>query len=227
MTFPPPPATVIARLRPFLDWLVDALEVGTEHANEYEERYRFEYDAHLYAFHVRTSVRNALLRLGDDAPLSLAVRALPLCGIEVFNAELKIRVLKASYKLDRESGTYEIAVPDARGSRARRDFFYQPAMELDDGALPLDAARLLKLVLLWDCDRNGRITLLTMALPKRWEEKQNRVKLYWRAAVYPTAGDIIFDVETAVEDVDDPEATLEDFDDLRPRSDDEEETGTT
>ncbi|MHB8377424.1 MAG: hypothetical protein ACYDEB_10780 [Dehalococcoidia bacterium] len=224
MTFPPPPDVVITELRPLLDWLLRGLEVGTEHANDYDEHYEFVHDAHLYAYHVRHSLRNEFIRLGDDAPLGLSVRTLPLCGVEVYNAQFRVRVLKASYKLNTESRTQEIAVPDARGSRARREFFYQPSMDVDDGAMSLDVARLLKLVLLWDCDENGRITLVSLAAPKTWDESNNRVNLHWRAGIYPS--DVVaYDTDEAIQDVDEAAGILDDFD-LRQRPDDEEEATT-
>jgi hypothetical protein len=225
MTFPPQPAAVISELLPLLDWLLPGLELGTEHANDYDEHYGLDDDPHLYAFHVRHSLRNEFMRLGDDAPLGLRVRTLPLCGIEVYNAQFRVRVLKASYKLNRESGTHEIAVPDARGSRARREFFYQPSMDLDDGAMSLDVDRLLKLVLLWDCDENGRITLVSLAAPKKWDESNNRVKLYWRAAIYPSDVDVAHDIDQPIQDVDPTDDLFDDIE-VRRKSDDEEGTDT-
>jgi len=224
MTFPPSPDVVITELRPLLDWLLGSLEIGTEHANDYDEHYGFDRDPHLYAFHVRHSLRNEFMRLGDDAPLGLSVRTLPLCGIEVFNAQFRVRVLKASYKFNRESGAHEIAVPDARSSRARREFFYQPSMDIGDGALSLDVDRVLKLVLLWDCDENGHITLVSLAAPKKWDESNNRVNLYWRAGIYPTDVAAVYDIDEAIQDVE-TDDILEDFE-LREKADDEEGTET-
>jgi len=226
MTFPPRPEQVSARLRPFLDWVLPALDVGAEHANWYEQETGFDSDPHLYAFLVRNSLRNQIGRLAEDAPMGLSLKELPLCGIELHNPEYRLRILKASYKKGVQSGELEIAVPDARNSAARRSFFFQPAYDLGNTSLPIEAERLLKLVMLWDVDGLGRTTTVSLALPKVWNSHSNRVELWWRTGIYPDQRDVQYDNDIAVDEID-LDVSLDDIDVQRRGSDEEEDAAGT
>ncbi len=221
MTFPPDPTDVVATLKPFTDFALVALDAGLEHANWYEEATGFESDPQLFAYLVRNSVRNELIRSAGAVPLGLTVRPLALCGIEALNDDYRIRLLKASYKTNEDSAQREVAVPGARQSLARRQFFWQMPMRFQQPTLALDVRRVLKLVLLWDCDSSGGLSHVSLALTKRWDEDMNVVQLYWRVPIYPTGDAVSFDVDVAVDGLDGDEPSLPDF--VLPRKQDEEE----
>jgi len=123
----------------------------------------------------------ALRKMRQDGLEELGYKLVDIAhsGIFIQSDDYEIRVLKATYRIDREAGTLIRSVPNP-GTMARREYFEQPALfEIPREYLLLDIARRLKLVVLWDHDTTHQLNYLDLACPKRWTQSSNCVELHW------------------------------------------------
>ena len=177
--WPPDPYETVSELAELLALIRDALAHGADEAVKYYEARRgASIDPWLYSHIVRDEARQYLLNGGVRA-LGFDVRDLAMSGIHLRRENIHLRVFKATYHMDRDSGTVERGIPGPRHSRQLREYFNQPPLTFNGNALLLDTEQPLKLVGLWGRDAEYQLGSFDLACPRRSNASRNCVETYW------------------------------------------------
>lgn len=156
-------------LRPTLERIWDALDVGTARAREYFEGINRPIEPSLAGPMARYYAKEHLQDRGHEVERDFEQTDLQNLGLAIFLGRYYIRVWK----------TCDGAIPFPGSSRAKRLFLTQQP-ELDLGFT--DVSRL-KLAVLWTVTKDYRLERLTLACPRFVPYHYGPVAVYWTVSV--------------------------------------------
>ena len=180
--WPPNADSIFKYFKPLSGLLSDGLTFGCDQAVQYFDSLGVtgRLDSWLYSHLTRFHTRRCLA-VNGLADVGFKPVDIPLSGIWLRSAELDVRILK----IDRRPNIDKIPnhrIQAQNVSTARREYFYQPMMELDTELFTYNGVLQpprVKLLVLWDADSAYQLSVLYWACPKWLNETKHTVETHW------------------------------------------------
>lgn len=176
----PSPQQVVQQHRSLLRRAVEALRLGTIHAQDYADWRDEEIDRALAPALVRKEAKRQLIAANhsveDDDETGFEPEFLANLGLCLTAPGVKIRLL-------RSTGDHQVPVPGQ--SQARQTYYTQPGLPFGEADEALDEPpEVLRLVLHWSTDEEYSLDRVYLACPKTGGETRATVQSHWDEPIW-------------------------------------------